>query len=195
MTEKEKQEPSCEEATSVGEQAAEAADLQPQPAEDAAEEVTRLKQENSELEERLLRLRADFDNFRKRSRQQLAESRVLAIETFAAPLLPVIDNLERALAAAPETEDSSLRTGVEMIRRQLLDVLAQEEIKPIVAVGQQFDPLRHEAVSSEDTDQAAAGTIMEEYVRGYQFGQKVLRCSKVKVAQAKESGKDEIEDE
>lgn len=157
------------------------------------DELTQLQKENQQLQERLLRLRADFDNFRKRSRQQLAEGRAMAIEAIASSILPVLDNLERALAE--DTEDQGFKTGVEMIYRQLLDVLAQEEIKPIVAQGQSFDPYLHEAVAVEETAENDEGTIIEEFLRGYLIGEKVLRHSKVKVAQAKKTGKDEAEDE
>ncbi len=109
MTDQEK-ETCCEEAMQQEEPTVEA------PAEQ--DEVAKLKKENEELQERLLRLRADFDNFRKRSRQQLAESRSMAIESFAVLILPVLDNLQRALAAAKGSEEGDFLTGVEMIHRQ-----------------------------------------------------------------------------
>jgi molecular chaperone GrpE len=158
------------------------------------EELTESQKEQEELEERLLRLRADFDNFRKRSRQQLAEARSLATEAFAFSLLPVIDNLQRALQAA-SGEAGGFKTGVEMIYKQLLDVLAAEEIKPIEAVGKSFDPYLHEAVAVQETDQFPEGTVTEELLRGYLIGEKVLRHSKVKVAQGLSTGKDEAKDE
>ncbi|HQD40219.1 MAG TPA: nucleotide exchange factor GrpE [Bacillota bacterium] len=186
MTDQEK-ETCCEEAMQQEEPTVEA------PAEQ--DEVAKLKKENEELQERLLRLRADFDNFRKRSRQQLAESRSMAIESFAVLILPVLDNLQRALAAAKGSEEGDFLTGVEMIHRQLLDVLAQEEIRPIEALGQKFDPLLHEAVAAEETEDAPEGTVLEEFLRGYLIGNRVLRYSKVKVAKAKKTGKDEVENE
>jgi molecular chaperone GrpE len=158
-------------------------------------ELEKLEREKAELEERLLRLRADFDNFRRRSRQQLAEGRAMAIEAVISSILPVIDNLERALLACEEAEAGSFKAGVELIHRQLLDVLAQEGISPILAEGEPFDPHLHEAVAVEETDEFPEGTVTEELLRGYLIGEKVLRYSKVKVAQGKTTGKDEAEDE
>ena len=99
----------------------------------------------------------------------------MAIESFAVLILPVLDNLQRALAAAKGSEEGDFLTGVEMIHRQLLDVLAQEEIRPIEALGQKFDPLLHEAVAAEETEDAPEGTVLEEFLRGYLIGNRVLR--------------------
>lgn len=151
-----------------------------------------LVQENKKLEEQILRSRADFDNFRRRSRQQLADGRAQAIEGFAALLLPAIDNLERALAE--ETTDPSFKEGVELIYKQFLDLLAVEGIVPIEAKGKPFDHNLHEAVAVEETAEVDADTITEELLKGYLIGEKVLRHSKVKVAKEKTEGKDEADE-
>lgn len=146
-----------------------------------------LKKENEELKQGWLRLRADFENYRRRSRQELERARGQALEEFIIKLLPVVDNLERALAAAAggSGDEANLRTGVEMVFRQFMEVLEREGVKPIAAVGEIFDPAKHEAFCREESDQPE-NTILEEFQKGYLFGEKTIRPSLVKVAAAKE---------
>jgi molecular chaperone GrpE len=136
--------------------------------------------EFDELTNRLLRLQADFDNFRRRSRQEKEELSQVVAYGVLKELLPVLDNFERALAAS--TQDAAqLRTGVEMVYRQLSGIMERLGVTPIAAVGGQFDPARHEAVMRvEDADQAD-GLIVEELQKGYEMGGRVLRPSMVKV--------------
>lgn len=138
--------------------------------------------------ENFLRALADFDNYRRRVREEMKQARQLAIEDFLLRLLPVLDNFERAIKAAEEMKDyDALHGGVILILRQLRDVLEKEGVKPIEAEGQEFDPMKHEAVMREDTTEYPDNTIIEEFQRGYVLGDKVLRPSMVKVAKQPEN--------
>ncbi|MCL6629388.1 MAG: nucleotide exchange factor GrpE, partial [Armatimonadetes bacterium] len=138
--------------------------------------------------ENFLRALADFDNYRRRVREEMKQARQLAIEDFLLRLLPVLDNFERAIKAAEEMKDyDALHGGVILILRQLRDVLEKEGVKPIEAEGQEFDPMKHEAVMREDTTEYPDNTIIEEFQRGYMLGEKILRPSMVKVAKQPEN--------
>lgn len=142
-----------------------------------------LDDKNRELEEmnnRLLRLQADFDNFRRRSRQEKEELSQVVAYGVLKELLPVLDNFERALAA-PGQDAAQLRTGVELVYRQLGGIMERLGVKPIAAVGNPFDPACHEAVMRVEDAGQADGLIVEELQRGYEMGGKVLRPSMVKV--------------
>lgn len=133
--------------------------------------------------DQLLRTLADFNNYRRRAREELEQARQFAIEDFVLRLLPVLDNFERAIKAAEEIKDyEALHGGVILILRQLRDALDKEGVKPIEAEGQQFDPNLHEAVMRVDTDEYPDNTIVEEFQKGYRLGDKVIRPSMVKVA-------------
>lgn len=164
------------------------------------EELERLSAELGEAERRLaesddryLRLRAEFDNFRRRTRQEVDDIRSRAAETLAAALLPIVDNLERALASAATAKDvDSLAEGVEMVHRQLLQELAKVGVQPIDAAGKPFDPNFHEAVAEVESDEHAGGTVVLELQKGYMINDKVLRFSMVHVATGRgaEGGED-----
>lgn len=154
--------------------------------------------EKEEYFDRWLRLQAEFDNYRKRTRKEMEESRTRGAEELIVKLLPVIDNLERAIAAgeaAAHSEASGrLVEGVRMVHRQFLTVLEGVGVTPVQAVGNPFDPNLHEAVAYEASDEHPEGTVIEEMQRGYVLGGRVLRPSMVKVAGGsgnKEATKDE----
>ena len=133
---------------------------------------------------RLLRTAAEFDNYRKRvdrDRRELAE---FAAADALMDMLPIIDNLERALQAPAGGESDALRKGVELIHRQMLDLLRKRGAKPIEALGADFDPNIHQAVVHEPSDQHREGEVMEELQRGYRLGERLLRPAMVKVAKA-----------
>lgn len=131
---------------------------------------------------RLQRLQADFDNFRRRSQKEREELTDLVTETVICKFLPVMDNLERAIATAKNTSgDAQLITGIEMIQRQLEDVLNKLHVTPVNAVGEVFDPQKHEAIMQVPDDSKADDTIVEEFQKGYQLKQRVIRPSMVKV--------------
>lgn len=151
---------------------------------DAAADAAKLQKERDEYYDLLLRARADFDNYRKRTERERLELVETAAADLLRDLLPVVDDLERALSAlvdAPNAPDS-YRRGVEMIQRQLLEVLRQHGVKPIEAVGADFDPRVHQAVTHEAVPGRREGEVVEEYRRGYMLGNRLLRPSMVKVA-------------
>jgi molecular chaperone GrpE len=130
---------------------------------------------------RLQRLQADFDNYRRRSQKEKEELSRIVVSGVVKQLLPVIDNLERALAAAPAEDAGQLLTGVQLVYRQFVQILENLGISPIVAVGAQFDPALHEAILRLEDAGQPDGLIVEELQKGYTFDAKVLRPSMVKV--------------
>ncbi|MHB1418921.1 MAG: nucleotide exchange factor GrpE [Bacillota bacterium] len=146
-------------------------------------ELNRKDEEYQDLQQQFTRLQADFENFRRRSRREQEQIVKFAAEKVICGLLPVLDNLERALTASVQTGDlSSLVAGVEMIYRQLLGALEREGLHPVPAVGQQFDPMYHEAVMQVTTGDSEENTVVEELQKGYTLGDKVIRPAMVKVA-------------
>jgi molecular chaperone GrpE len=147
---------------------------------DAAPEAADSTLELAELRDRHLRLLADFDNFRKRAERELEERTRYMLAEPIRELLPVLDNLERALAA--QGAEGDLIRGVEMIARQFLEVLRRFGVEPIPAVGAPFDPRRHEAVMSVESTDVAEPTVVEELQRGYVLRDRLLRPALVRVA-------------
>jgi len=140
-----------------------------------------LEQEKEELMHRLLRLQADFDNFRKRTRAEKEEMVDYAAFDLVCRLLPVIDNLERACVST-ETCSQGLVEGIVMITRQFKDLLEKEGVKAIECKGKTFDPAYHEAVMREESSDHAPDTVVDELQKGYMIKDRVLRPSMVKVA-------------
>jgi molecular chaperone GrpE len=151
-------------------------------------ELKRVQAEVDELRDKLARRQADFENFRKRLERERSETYNRAAADLVAKLLPVLDNLRRALdteASLEATESDEFRhflSGVDLIYKQLSGVLETLGVKPVPAVGEPFDPHVHEAVVTEETDQFEPDTVMQEIVRGYRMGDKLLRPALVKVA-------------
>lgn len=142
-----------------------------------------LEAQEAELNQRLLRLQADFDNYRRRTRKEIQENIVRANEELIDELLPVIDNFERALVPREGASAESIRTGVELVYRQFLDILGKEGLTPIETVGEPFDPHVHDAALVETTcDPALDNHVVQELQKGYCFGDRVLRAAVVKVA-------------
>lgn len=131
--------------------------------------------------ERLIRLHADYENYRRRTRQETENLYKYASEQLVCALLPVLDNFERALSAGGDSV-ADFKSGVEMIFRQFKEVLAAEGVKEIPSRGEQFDPEKHEAVLRVDSDEHEDNTVIEEMRRGYFLKDKVIRPSMVKVA-------------
>jgi molecular chaperone GrpE len=154
------------------------------PADDNAEavDVEALKAERDALQDRLLRTAAEFDNYRKRIDRERRDQSESAAATLLAEILPVVDNLERALQAPSGPEAAGYRAGVELIHRQLLDMLRKRGVTPIDALGADFDPRFHQAVSQESSQTHRDGEVMEEMQRGYMLGERLLRPAMVKVA-------------
>ncbi len=155
-------------------------------------ELKRVEAENAELKDRLARRQADFENYRKRIDKERSETYNRVVADVAAKLLPVLDNLKRALdteASVEASESDEFRhflSGVDLIYKQLNGVLEALGVKPVPAVGEQFDPHVHEAVVTEATDDYDPDTVMQELVAGYRLGDKLIRPALVKVATKKD---------
>jgi len=147
-------------------------------------DVDALKSERDALQDRLLRTAAEFDNYRKRIDRERREQAESASTSLLTEILPVVDNLERALQAPATPELASYRAGVELIHRQLVDLLRKRGVTPIEALGVDFDPRVHQAVSQETSDAHRDGEVMEEMQRGYMLGERLLRPAMVKVAKS-----------
>lgn len=150
---------------------------------------TAIRQERDDLRDRLLRTSAEFDNYRKRTERERRELAEYASAELVKELLPVLDDLERALeASAAASNDAgplvALRHGVDMVRRQFLDTLHRRGVETIETVGTMFDPSWHEALATEPADGRPDGEITAEIRRGYRIGQRLLRAAMVKVAQS-----------
>lgn len=151
-------------------------------------ELKRLESEVKELMDSLARRQADFENYRKRMESKRAETHNRVVADIAAKLLPVLDNLKRALeteASVEASESDEFRhflSGVDLIHKQLNGVLDALGVKPVLAEGERFDPHLHEAVVTEPTDEFEPDTVMQEIVRGFRIGDKLIRPALVKVA-------------
>jgi molecular chaperone GrpE len=143
------------------------------------------KKAYADLNDRFLRLAADFDNFKRRSERERAQLADLANERFAVDLLEVVDNLDRAL----KTDDAHLREGIVSIR-QLLDAQLQRNgIRPIDSLKKPFNPTEHEAIAHVPSDESA-GTIIDEVSRGYRMHEKVIRYAKVAVSKGNQKNQE-----
>jgi molecular chaperone GrpE len=137
--------------------------------------------ERDAAKEQLLRVAAEFDNYRKRTAREAVQLRQTAAANLLRDLLPVLDNLERALEHTADKSDG-LAQGVDMILKQLKDLLSGAGAEPIGAVGQPFDPQVHEALAHQPSDAHPPDTVVLEYQRGYRLGDQVLRAAKVVVS-------------
>jgi molecular chaperone GrpE len=131
---------------------------------------------------RYQRLAADFENYKRRTRQELADRTQYANEELVSKLLPVLDNFRRALDHEPVGADRNWFEGIKLVARQFEDVLQAQGVSQIPAVGEKFDPSQHEAIASEETDEHEEGTVVEELQPGYRLHNRVLRPTLVKVA-------------
>jgi len=145
-----------------------------------AAERDELATQNVELQDRLLRARAEFDNARRRMERERSDYVQFAAADLVRDLLPVLDDFERALKV--ETADCEYRKGIQLIYQRFLDTLKKMGLEAIDTAGKQFDPQRHEAVQREHTEDFEDQTILEELQRGYNFKGKLLRPAWVKVA-------------
>lgn len=151
-------------------------------------ELKRLEGEVKELKDSLARRQADFENYRKRMERERAETYNRVVADIAGKLLPVLDNLKRALeteASLEASESDEFRhflSGVDLIYKQLNGVLDALGVKPVLAEGELFNPHLHEAVVTEPTDDYEPDTVIQEIVRGFRIGDKLIRPALVKVA-------------
>lgn len=161
------------------------------PAVDTLDPLEALETEAEELKDQLLRGRAEFENFRKRTAREVERIRKTATESVIHDLLPVLDNLELALEHAEEA-GGPIADGVKMVLTQLIEVLERNGLEPIEALGRPFDPKIHEAVSQIKSAEVPKDNVAQEFLRGYTLGGQILRPSKVVVSLGeKETGNSE----
>jgi molecular chaperone GrpE len=152
------------------------------PAKEQPSEVAVLRDQLADLNDRFLRLAADFENYRKRTERDLDTHIRYAIEKFAVELIEVIDNFDRALAS----EDSGAREGLEQISKLFQKILEKHGIAPIESVGRKFNPAEHEAVVCVPSDREE-GIVVDEVCKGYRMHDRIIRCAKVTVSKGQES--------
>ena len=159
-------------------------EAQPQEAQPAAPTQEELDAAQAQAEEYLTlaqRVQADFDNFRRRNESVRADAYNEGIRSLAAVLLPVMDNLERAVDAAKDSPDAQLREGVGLVLRQLSEVFQKQGITPIERLGEKFDPNLENALMQGTAEDGEPGTVCQVFQKGYQLGKYVLRHAMVKV--------------
>lgn len=155
-----------------------------------------LEKEKKETYERLLRAAADLENYRKRARKDVEDARFKAKEEALRDILPVLDNLERAVAAANDTTSAqAVIDGVKLVLRQAQSALERSDVKPFNSVGEPFDPQRHEAISQIETAEHPPGSVAVELQKGYMLGARLLRPALVGVAKAPAGTNGEAPDE
>jgi len=140
-----------------------------------------------DFRDKYLRLLAEMENSRKRMQKEKQETMRFAIENVLAEVIGPMDSLENALSStsqmSPEIRNWAM--GFQMILTQFKDVLLQHGVAPFTSEGELFDPSRHEAVETEETENAPEGTILKEFIKGYRCGERIIRPARVKVAKAK----------
>ncbi len=158
-------------------------------------QLLRTENERAEMLEAARRRHGEFENYKNRTERERAETFRNQIGSLAFQILPVLDNMNRALDSTKiisdrkTTEFQQFFEGIELVSQQLNEILAEMGVEPITAVGEEFDPHRHEAVATEITDEIASNTVTAELLRGYRIGEKVIRPSMVKVSVSTGSGK------
>ena len=152
------------------------------PESEAPDPTDALQREKDALQDRLLRTAAEFDNYRKRMERERRDLSEYAAADVLRDVLPILDNFERALAAPATADTDAFRKGIELIHKQMLDLLKKRGVKPIEALGTDFDPNFHQAVIHEPSDDHREGEVMAELQRGYLLGDRLLRPAMVKVA-------------
>lgn len=148
------------------------------------EKIEQLQKELEAKEDRLLRIQAEYDNYRKRTRNEMEVLKEYGSQDLATELLPALDNFERALQSNVTSEDGkALLQGVEMVYKSILDTFKNAGIEPIEAVGKEFDPHEHHAVIQGNDDQYDSNIVLEELQKGYKLKDRVIRPAMVKVNQ------------
>ncbi len=148
------------------------------------EPIEVLRREKNALQDRLLRTAAEFDNYRKRIERERRDQADATMADALEELLPIMDNLDLALSAPAGGDADAYRKGVDLIHRQMADLLRKRGVKAIESVGLDFDPRFHQAVVHEVSNEHREGEVMQELRRGYTLGERLLRAAMVKVAKA-----------
>jgi molecular chaperone GrpE len=149
---------------------------------DLRAKIEQLEADAKEASNRYLRLAADFDNYKKRVRQDQSETIQFANADLIGKLLPVVDNFHRVIESAPEGVDEAWLKGIKLTLQQLDELLATQGVSPIEAVGQPFDPTLHEAIGHEESDEHPEDTVVTEVRKGYRLHDRVVRPALVRVA-------------
>jgi molecular chaperone GrpE len=164
----------------------EAAGADPPPAPPAADPLAEARADAARMKDAWMRSAADFDNFRKRTRKEIEDARRTGREDLLRAVLPVFDNLERAIQSALRSKDvKAVADGLAMVQRQFVEALGREGIARIPTVGQPFDPSLHEAIQQVETADHAPGTVLAEVQPGYTQGDRLMRAAMVVVAKPK----------
>ena len=151
--------------------------------EEVRQALTAKTEEAKTFQDKYLRLAAEFENFKKLAQKQKQEYSQFANEQLLKELLPVVDNLERALKCVENGHATDgLMQGVELTLKQFMETLARFGVKPIASLGMSFDPAHHQAVARQESKTAAENTVIEEYQKGYQLHDRILRAAMVVVA-------------
>jgi molecular chaperone GrpE len=158
---------------------------------DLARELEEVKSEKADIYDKLLRKAADFDNYRKRTEKEKRESKQYALADFMSELILILDNFERAFAHSDEESSPEYQKGVELIYRQLRDLMEKKGLRPMHSEGKPFDPKIHEAIAREERDDLPDNTVLEELQKGYFFKDKLLRPALVKVSHRPDTGNGE----
>jgi molecular chaperone GrpE len=182
MDERDSQAPDIETASEAAEPPARESLSPEEQLQKLEEDRKRLEEEKKSLFEQLLRRQADFENFRKRLEREKQEFRQMVQGNLVTEILPVLDAFERALAVEANGADEDYRKGVELIYKQLTDILAAAGLEPVKTVGQVFDPMIHHAVDKLETTDYPDHAVVAELQRGYTFRQRLLRPALVRVA-------------
>jgi len=150
----------------------------------ADDELAAARRERDDYYDRLLRKTAEFENYRKRVDRERREAAQYAAGDLLEALLPIVDDFERALRAEAGPDNEAYRLGIELIYKQLQELLTRRGVTPIEAVGHAFDPHLHQAITYESRPGHEDGEVVEEVRRGYRLGDRLLRPAMVKVAKA-----------
>ena len=158
---------------------------EPTPLERLQDQLAEKTREASEIFDKWLRLRAEFENYKKRMQKEKADLMRFGNESLLKSILPILDNLERAINHGKDLkENTSLLEGVELTLKQFVDTLERFGVKPVSAMGEVFDPEKHEAISYQESDQEPH-RVISEVMKGYLFHERLLRPAKVIVSREK----------
>jgi len=159
------------------------------------EKFKEVEQEAKETHDRLLRVSAEFENFKKRSSRQMSEFKKYANESLLLDILAVVDNLDRAIdfAANDEAEKESLIEGVKITIKEIFKIFEKYSVKPIKAMGETFDPAFHQAIMNEESDKYSENTVINELQKGYMIHDRLLRPAMVVVSVKKKKDEDDEE--
>ncbi|QTA78610.1 HSP-70 cofactor [Desulfonema limicola] len=164
--------------------------IETDPLAEAEKKLELAQQEAKQENERFLRLYADFENYKKRSAREIQDFRKFANDALIKELLPVLDNLERAIDssnAANEESDKSIAQGVDMTLKEILKILEKFHVKPVDAIGKPFDPNFHEAIGQEETQEYEDNIVIKEFQKGYLLHDRLIRPAMVMVSKYKQA--------